>query len=145
MRRSGVRSGLAAMAAILPPVPVAAQPVPEVPAHEPRAIWVNPSGSVKVEIGDCADKLCGWVTWASAEAEQDARDGGTPKLVGTELLQDYHQTSPDNWTGRVFVPDWGRSFYSTIHRLNPGALKIRGCILGGWVCRSQIWHRLSAP
>jgi uncharacterized protein (DUF2147 family) len=35
----------------------------------------------------------------------------------------------------------GRTFYSTITRLNPQALKISGCILGGLICKAQVWHR----
>lgn len=115
-----------------------AQPAP---SPSPRAAWINPYNDVKVETGDCGGKLCGWVVWATPEAEAEAREAGTAKLVGTQLLYDYHPTGPNAWEGHVFVPDMGRTFYSTITKPDENTLKISGCILGGFICRSQIWHR----
>ena len=123
------------------PLTAIAQPSPPAQQSQARSTWINPYSNVKVETGDCGGKLCGWVVWATPEAQQDARDGGVQNLVGTELLQDYRQTSGNRWQGRVFVPDMGRTFYSTITREEPGALRISGCILGGLICKSQLWHR----
>ena len=141
MTLSPLSKGLAlALAMTAPPTAIAQ---PSTPAQQSLAhgIWVNPHDNVKVETGDCGGKLCGWVVWATPEAEQDARDGGVQKLVGTELLRDYRQTGGNRWQGHVFVPDMGRTFYSTITREDPGVLRISGCILGGLICKSQLWHR----
>lgn len=127
--------------------PAVADPVPEATQRTRNTaastfdILINPYGSVKVETSVCGGKLCGWVVWANAEAMQDARDSGVPNLIGTELLRDYRQTDANRWQGRVFVPDMGRTFYSTITRLDANAFRISGCVLGGLVCKSQIWHR----
>lgn len=103
--------------------------------------WINPRGSVIVTTGSCHDKLCGWVSWASEAALADASDAGVRNLVGTTLLQDYRASSPGRWAGRVFVPDMGRSFSSTIERLDGDRLKISGCLIGRILCKSQIWVR----
>lgn len=103
--------------------------------------WSNPEGSVRVSVDSCGKFICGWVVDANAEAQKDARDGGTAQLIGTKLLENYRQTAPNSWQGRVFVPDMGGSYYSTIWQLNANKIKISGCILGGWICKSQIWHR----
>lgn len=103
--------------------------------------WINPHGSVVVTTGECHAKLCGWVSWASAEAQADAADAGVTKLVGTELLQDYRANGRGRWTGRVFVPDMGKTFSSTLEQIDPNRLKISGCLIGGWFCKSQIWVR----
>lgn len=103
--------------------------------------WINPRGTVVVTTGSCGDRLCGWVTWASGKALADARDGGVSTLLGTHLLQDYRQTRPNHWSGRVYVPDMGKTYYSTIDQLDSARLKISGCVLGGWICKSQIWRR----
>jgi uncharacterized protein (DUF2147 family) len=132
---------LRACAAVIAPVALSsvalAQPVP----RGPLGVWINPHANVKVATVNCGGKLCGAVVWANDEAKQDARDGGVAQLIGTQLLQDYEQTGPGKWTGRVFVPDMGRTFYSTITQLDPSSLKISGCILGGWICKSQVWRR----
>lgn len=103
--------------------------------------WENPHKSVRVETQLCGEQLCGWVIWATPESIQDAHDGGTVKLIGTKLLENYRQVSPDKWQGQVFLPDRGSHFYSTIKPMDSNNIKISGCILGGWICKSQIWHR----
>ena len=118
-----------------------AQTLPPKTQPQTRSLWINPYNDVVVETGECEGKLCGWVVWATPEAEQEAREGGTLKLVGTELLLDFRKTGPTTWAGHVFVPDMGRTFYSTIRLTKPGILKISGCILGGLICKSQIWRR----
>jgi uncharacterized protein (DUF2147 family) len=112
------------------------------PVDNPAGLWLSPHQSVVVRTGPCGEKLCGWVAWANSEALADAQDGGVAHLVGTELLQDYRPTGSKNWSGTVFVPDMGRSFSSQIDALSPGQLRIRGCILGGLICKSQIWNRI---
>ncbi|MEC3912419.1 DUF2147 domain-containing protein [Sphingobium sp. CR2-8] len=118
---------------VLPAAAMAAAPI--------EGNWVNPHGSVVVTTGACRGALCGWVRWADASATADAADAGVSHLVGTELLQDYHPRGPGRWAGYVFVPDRGRSFSSTIEQLDADRLKISGCLLGGWLCKSQIWTR----
>lgn len=145
MRGKAILSGLiAAMVAAPLAVPIAAQgavqPAPEVMGH-----WINPYGSVVVETAPCGAHLCGRVSWASAEALQDAKESGITGLIGTELLRDYSPSGPGHWRGRVYVPDMGRTFYSTINVEGPDALRISGCILGGLICKSQLWHRQPQP
>lgn len=105
--------------------------------------WMNPHGSVAVRTGACGDKLCGWIVWASAEAQADARDGGTAHLVGTALLEDYKPNGAGSWSGTVFVPDRGQRFYSELNAIDANAMKVKGCILHGLICRSQIWRRVA--
>lgn len=115
----------------------------EMPHDEDAAIghWINPRGTVQVETGNCSGYLCGWVIWASAQAIADARDAGIKGLLGTELLRSYRSTGKGRWQGEVYVPDLGRIFSSTMVQLDANRLKISGCILGGWLCKSQIWQR----
>ncbi len=128
-------AGLIALLAFIPPA-LATAPV--------AGIWINPRGTVAVRAGPCRDRLCGWVNWASPQALADAREAGVTSLVGTELLQDYRPTGAGKWTGRVYVPDRGESYYSTIEQVDPNRLKISGCILHGLLCKSQLWRRMGA-
>ena len=115
-------------------------------AHGPQAeaigTWVNPSGTVKVETGHCSSNLCGWVVWAAPQAMADAKDSGVTRLVGTQLLKNYRSIGPGRYQGQVFVPDMGRTFYSTIKQSNSNSMRISGCILGGLICKSQDWRRV---
>lgn len=130
-------SGLLAAALILAPMPAPA--AVQAPID---GLWLNPKGSVAVRTGPCGAKLCGWVAWANAKATKDAIDSGVTRLIGTALLENYTLSGTDLWQGTVFVPDMGHRFSSTIARVNPDTLRIKGCLIGGFFCKSQIWHRI---
>jgi len=126
---------LAALAAVLA-VPAAAQ------GPSPDGLWINPHRTVAVRTGPCGQRLCGWVAWASPQALADARDGGVTHLIGTALLEDYQPDGPGAWSGTVYVPDDDKRYSSEITQRGPAALKIKGCILGGLICKSQVWTRI---
>ena len=138
MNRSMLLS--AALALMLVPTAGQAQTASSVPPSV-AGTWINPKGTVKVETGPCAGKLCGWVVWASPQAQADARESGITNLIGTELLRDYRGVGANRYQGTVYVPDMGRTFFSKIQQQGPNSLKISGCVLGGWICKSQDWHR----
>lgn len=129
-------AALALVTAIASPV---AQAQTTAAPGELSGTWVNPRGSVKVKTGECGTDVCGWIVWANDQAMSDAREAGVDKLVGTMLLKDYRTVSPDHWEGHVYVPDMGGTYFSRMERLDPEHLKISGCVLGGWICKSQVW------
>ncbi|WP_448662721.1 DUF2147 domain-containing protein [Sphingomonas sp. CJ20] len=116
------------------PAPVAADPI--------FGVWGNPARTIAVRIAACGQEICGTIVEATAKAEQDARAAGVNTLIGVELLKDYRQTAPTRWSGTVYVPDMGRSFSSHIVAESPNSLRIAGCLVGGFLCKSQVWTRL---
>jgi uncharacterized protein (DUF2147 family) len=105
-------------------------------------IWRNPHGTIDIRTSPCPTGLCGAIVRASSQAIADAREAGVDKLIGLQLLKDYHQSGSGHWAGRVYVPDMGRSFSSRIDQIASDQLKISGCLWGGWICKSQVWHRV---
>jgi uncharacterized protein (DUF2147 family) len=126
----------ATLAGAAPPPPT------ETPTEVVIGTWQNPKRSIAVRTVMCGQQLCGSIVAATEEAMQDARDAGVPNLIGTELLRSYRKDSDTRWIGTVYVPDMGKSFYSRIVVLSPTRLRISGCVLGGWICKSQEWTRL---
>ena len=111
-------------------------------AEAPLGIWQNPAGTVRVRTNLCSGgTLCGRVIWATAGAIADAQAGGTRQLIGTELMHDYRPSGPGLWRGRVYVPDMGATFFSRISQIDGDHVRVSGCILGGLLCKSQIWTR----
>lgn len=115
-----------------------------------EGVWHNPKNSVAVRTGACPEKrtdktagetLCGWIVRADAKAKADARNGGTPELIGTALLRDYRPSGRRKWSGQVYVPDMGRTFGSTITLIDANTIDVKGCLVGGFLCKSQTWHR----
>ena len=116
--------------------------LPAAAAHAAmEGVWLNPKGTVAVQTQACAGRLCGRIVWVSASALADARESGIDNPIGIELLKDYRRSGDGTWHGLVYVPDMGRSFHSTIVALAPDRLKISGCLLGNFICKSQIWRR----
>ncbi|WP_241656491.1 DUF2147 domain-containing protein [Sphingomonas oligophenolica] len=107
--------------------------------------WRNPKGTLTVETAPCRNggALCGAIVWASDKARADARAAGVATLIGTQLLSDYHRTGQGNWSGTVYIPDMGRSFSSRIKQVSPETLTISGCLIHGFICKSQVWHRIA--
>jgi uncharacterized protein (DUF2147 family) len=123
--------------------PAPASPAPAFPVE---GVWHNPKNSVAVKTGACPDKtgggkLCGWVVRADDEAQADARDGGTPKLIGTALLREYRPNGRNRWSGQIFVPDMGRTFGSTLTLVDADTIDVKGCLIGGFLCKTQTWRR----
>lgn len=109
----------------------------------PDALWLNPFRSVVVRTGPCGERLCGWVAWANAKAEADAREHKIERLVGTMLLENYRPSGATTWRGTLYVPDMDSRFSSEIALISPNEMKVKGCILGGLFCKSQIWTRVT--
>ena len=47
------------------------------------------------------------------------------------------------WTGRIYDPDSGRNYDSTIALKSSSTLKVQGCAFGGMFCGGQTWKRVS--
>ncbi|WP_298672004.1 DUF2147 domain-containing protein [uncultured Sphingomonas sp.] len=108
----------------------------------PIGVWGNPRGTLAVRTMPCNNGVCGTIVWANDQAMADARAAGITHLVGTQLLRNYHPSRGGTWSGRLFVPDMGRSFPSHISLIAPDRLKISNCLVRHYFCRSQEWHRL---
>ncbi|HEX5184073.1 MAG TPA: DUF2147 domain-containing protein [Allosphingosinicella sp.] len=127
---------LAAMAAAAPHRGPAADPV--------IGNWINPARTVVVRTSHCGGGLCGRVVWASPQAQNSARAGGTDHLIGTLLFHDVRPAGPGTWQGEVFVPDLDTTADGNLMLLDDGSLEIDGCRLHGLLCRKQVWHKIAA-
>jgi uncharacterized protein (DUF2147 family) len=108
----------------------------------PAGIWANPRNTVHVAFKRCRDAMCGTVVWASRTAIEDARRGGTDRLVGEELFRDFYEDEPGRWSGEVYVPDVGKSISGTITQVDARTLVGEGCVIAGFGCKTQTWSRV---
>jgi uncharacterized protein (DUF2147 family) len=104
-------------------------------------LWTNSNSTVVVDVTRCGRGICGRVVRASAGAETDARQAGSPPIVGTQVLRDFELRRPGIWSGRVFVPARNRIFHSTLTRVDDRRIRIDACILGGLICQGEVWRR----
>ena len=103
--------------------------------------WRNPKGSVTVRVAPCGDGYCGIVVQASAKAKETAARGGTPHLVGTQILSAMRPDGNGLFKGQVFDPKRNIHAPATI-RLDGDTLVVKGCVLS-FICKEQRWTRAS--
>ncbi|MEO1476454.1 MAG: DUF2147 domain-containing protein [Pseudomonadota bacterium] len=110
---------------------------------EDLGVWRNQSNSVHVEVFECGEARCGKVVWASEKAKQDAVQGGTARLVGTQVLRKFREKGDSGkWKGKAFVADMNREFSGTARAVDYNTIEVKGCIAGGLICKTQIWTRV---
>lgn len=129
MKRILARFAIIALAATVP-VTASAQA-----ALEGR--WKNPKGSVVVNVAPCGDAYCGTVSWASAKNREK---GTTP---GTRVLTDLKPTGNGTYKGRAYEPKRNLRGSATVRQVNPDLMIVKGCVIGGLLCKEQRWLRVS--
>ena len=106
--------------------------------------WRNAGDSVRIRVAPCGAGLCGTVVAASDKAKADAAAGGTPQLVGTQLLRDFRRAPDGGWAGTVLVPDLGTEVAGTLALAGRDTLVATGCLFGTLGCKEQRWTRVAA-
>lgn len=105
--------------------------------------WSNPKDSVIVAVKRCgAGSYCGHVAWASPKAKRKA-DGRL--RIGTQLLTGLKADGRGGYKGRAYEPRRQIRGTATVRHAGSNALIVRGCALGGLICKSQRWTRVNRP
>lgn len=94
-----------------------------------------------LEIRPCGGSACGYVVWASPKAQADARRGSGKELIGMQLLRDF-APGERSWRGKVYVPDLNVTLGGAVRSLDAGHIEAKGCLVGGLICKSQVWSRI---
>ena len=104
--------------------------------------WVNPKGSVTVQVAPCGAAFCATVIDASAKAKATARKGGTPSLIGTQVMTDFRERGDGTYRGRAFDPKRNIRAPATIRMVGTSTLVVKGCLLSGIICKEQRWKKV---
>ena len=106
--------------------------------------WTNYKRNVVVQVERCGAAYCGRVVEASAKAQEKARKGGTPRLVGTQILTGLKPIGDGKFRGRAFVPKRNIHATATVRQLNDNVMQVQGCVLGGLLCDNEKWTRVTS-
>jgi uncharacterized protein (DUF2147 family) len=132
------------MHTIFAPIALLALTVAQSAPHAPiEGYWKNPIGSAVIAIAPCGDVLCGKVVWASARGQREASTS-TSHVVGIIVLTGL-RPARNRWTGTLFIPDDNVHVAARLQLLGSRQLKLTGCAVAGFFCRSQIWTRSDQP
>lgn len=106
--------------------------------------WTNYKKNVVVQVERCGAAYCGRVVQASEKAREKARKGGTPNLVGTQILTGLKPIGDGKFRGRAFVPKRNIHATATVRQLSDDVMQVQGCVLGGLLCDSERWTRVTS-
>lgn len=99
-------------------------------ANSPLGVWLTEEKEGKVRIEQCGANLCGY----SVDKKSNAN--------GEEVLINM-KPGKDKWSGRIFDPNSGSTYDSTIALKNSDTLRVQGCAFGGMFCGGQTWTRVN--
>jgi uncharacterized protein (DUF2147 family) len=121
-----------APAPLPPPQKQAAAPATSaVPsANSPLGVWLTEEKEGKVRIEECGPNLCGYAV------DKKSNQNGEQVLINMK-------PGKDKWSGRIFDPNTGSSYDSTIALRGSDTLRVQGCAFGGMFCGGQTWTRVN--
>jgi uncharacterized protein (DUF2147 family) len=123
-----------------PPAPVAAPApqkqaavpatTPPPPSNSPLGMWLTEEKEGKVRIEQCGANLCGY------SVDKKSNQNGEQVLINMK-------PGNDKWSGRIFDPNTGSTYDSTIVLKGSDSLRVQGCAFGGVFCGGQTWTRVN--
>jgi uncharacterized protein (DUF2147 family) len=120
--------------------PVWSHPVPTHGAF--NGTWRNPRDTVHLELHPCGAQICGIVIWASDASKKAAARFSKVDIVGQQLFRDFTVGEDGLARGKVYVPDLGMTFKGAAQHIDADTIKVKGCVIGNMICKSQVWKRL---
>lgn len=90
---------------------------------------------ISIEIYNCGEKVCGKIT--------DVHYSNDTSIIGAEIIQNMQKKSDTRYSGgKIYAPDTEKWYKSKIKVRDANTLKVSGCVIGGIICRGQVWTRI---
>jgi len=106
--------------------------------------WTNYKKNLIVQVERCGPAYCGRVIQASERAKEKARKGGTPNLIGTQVLTGLKPLGDGRFRGQAFVPKRNLHATATVKQVSDDVMQVQGCVFGGLLCDSEKWTRVTS-
>ncbi|WP_350333273.1 DUF2147 domain-containing protein [Coralliovum pocilloporae] len=84
-----------------------------------------------VQIHKCGSQYCGKIVGAI----------GKKPRIGLVIVKDMKKDGKTYSGGQIYAPDDDRWYSAKMVEQGAGKLKVSGCVLGGLICRGQVWTR----
>ena len=99
-------------------------------ANSPLGVWLTEEKEGKVRIEECGPNICGY------SVDKKSNANGEQVLINMK-------PGKDKWSGRIFDPNSGSTYDSTIALKGTDSLRVQGCAFGGMFCGGQTWTRIN--
>ena len=119
--------------------------------------WLTQDTRAIVEVAPCGTQECGKIVWVrdpiSPETGKPRRDKNNPDaglqhrpIIGLPTLTNIVPNAQGMWDAVSYDPRDGETHEITVRlSANGGKIELKGCALGGLICRSEIWTKAPAP
>lgn len=116
-----------------------------------HGLWLTEAKDGHVKITDCGDGTpCGTLVWVAPATTPTDRDAQNPDaelqdraLIGIPIVWGYEAGRRAWGRGRIYNPEDGKTFRSSLRRLENGNLQVKGCL--GPICITNIWTPVEVP
>ena len=122
-------------------------------AADPIGKWLTQDNKATVNIVHCGAALCGTIVAlkepndpATGKPKTDINNADTAKrsrpVIGSQIVFDMKPSSTaDKWDGQVYNAEDGKTYSGSITLTGANTLDLKGCALGGLICKTQVWNR----
>ncbi len=120
----------------------------------PLGTWLTADKDSQVRITNCGGALCGALAWlqkpndpATGRPLTDKNNTDATKrsrpLLGVQIILGMRPSGTNQWSGNVYNAEDGRTYTGAFTLTGPGTAELKGCVLGGLICKSQTWTRVN--
>ena len=127
-------------------------PIAAASASDPTGTWNTKGHLAQVVVAKCGQDLCGTIVAlkdpidpATGKPQMDTENEDATKrnrpVLGLQIVSGMKPHGANKWSGQIYSPEDGKSVNGNIMLNDPNTLEVEGCIMGGLLCRSEIWTR----
>ncbi len=114
-------------------------------AEDAIGTWKDTETGAICSVFSCGGGICIKVV---RPAKEFAKDDNNPdpalkgrSMAGVTIMTGASKSGADRWTGKLYNGEDGGTYTGSIIVTSKDELKLQGCVLGGIICKSRIWHR----
>jgi uncharacterized protein (DUF2147 family) len=122
-------------------------------AAEPVGTWLTQDQDGQIRITNCGGAICGALVWmkdpndpATGRPKTDKNNPDPSKqsrpLQGVEIVLGMKPSGPNVWSGDVYNTQDGKTYSGSFTLTGDNTAALKGCVLGGLICKSQTWTRV---
>ena len=123
-------------------------------AGDPSGTWLTEGGKSQIRLAHCGEVLCGRIQWLkepsdpTGKPKRDIRNPDPGKrdrpIIGADILMGMKPgETADQWAGDIYNPEDGKTYQARLTLQDARTLQVKGCVLGGLICKSQAWSRVN--
>ncbi|WP_299945130.1 DUF2147 domain-containing protein [uncultured Ruegeria sp.] len=97
-------------------------------------------GYLHVSIAECGSAICGTIDTAF---DADGNEQLEYENLGKQIIWDMIPEGGGSYDdGKIWAPDRDKTYSSKMTLDGQNKLTVKGCAVGGLVCRGQVWTRV---